>query len=91
MYTCKFLDWKSGDLPKSEVYKPKMTAKHYGKEELTSRQKRQVDTMAGLNPPIHEPLPSYDYRQSNVPTRSEYDIMHERIGAPLFYNKNRRK
>ena len=91
MYTCKFLNWKSGDLPKSEVYQPKMTAKHYGKEDLTSRQKRQIDTMAGLNPPIQTPMPNYEYRQSNVPTSSYHDIMYERIGTPLYYNKNRSK
>jgi len=39
---------------------------------------------------ISTPFPSYEHRQPNIPVRSEYNEMHERIGAPLFYNKNRR-
>ena len=90
MYTCKFLDWKKGDLPKSEVYQPKMTAKYYGREELSSRQKRQIDVMAGYHEPIWEPLPDYIHRDTYAQINSYYDTMHEKIGAPLFYNKNRR-
>ena len=92
MYTCKFLDWKSGDLPKSEVYKPLQPKKHYGKEELTSRQIRQYDVMCGFGDvTISTPFPSYEHRQPNIPVRSKYNEMHDRIGAQLFYNKNRSK
>jgi hypothetical protein len=91
MYKCKFLDWKSGDLPKSEVYKPLQPKKYYGKEALTSRQMRQYDVMCGLgDDTISTPFPTWEHRQPNIPVRSAYDEMHEKIGAPLFYNKNRR-
>ena len=52
---------------------------------------RQYDVMCGFgDATISTPFPSYEHRQPNVPVRSEYDEMHGRIGAPLFYNKNRR-
>lgn len=91
MHKCKFLDWKPGDLPKSEVYKPKMTAKYYGREELSSRQKRQIDVMAGYHSPIWQPMPDWIHRDTGKTYNSKWDRMHERIGATLFYNKNKDK
>ena len=91
MHKCKFLDWKSGDLPKSEVYKPKMTAKYYGREELSLRQKRQIDVMAGYHEPIWQPMPDWIHRDTGKTYNSKWDRMYERIGAPLFYNKNKDK
>ena len=91
MYKCKFLDWKPGDLPKSTKYKPKMTAKHYGREELSSRQKRQIDVMAGYHEPIWQPMPDWIHRDTGKTYNSKWDRMHKRIGKSLFYNKNKGK
>ena len=91
MHKCKFLDWKPGDLPEPSVYKPKMTAKYYGREELSSRQKRQIDVMAGYHEPIWQPMPDWIHRDTGKTYNSKWDRMYERIGAPLFYNKNKDK
>lgn len=89
MYKCKFLDWKPGDLPKSKVYKPLQPKKYYGKEELTSRQMRQYDVMCGLgDDTISTPLPNYNHRDTGKKVNSIMDYEYERIGTPLFYNKN---
>ena len=89
MYKCKFLDWKSGDLPKSEVYKPLQPKKYYGKEALTSRQMRQYDVMCGLgDDTISTPFPTWEHRDTGKTVNSSMDKEHERIGTPLFYNKN---
>ena len=89
IYDCKFIKWSNGDLPESEVYKPRMTAKHYGREELSSRQKRQIDVMAGYHEPIWEPLPDYIHRDTGLVVNSPVNDEYDRIGTPLFYNKNR--
>ena len=91
MHKCKFLDWKPGDIPEPSVYKPKMTSKYYGREELSLRQKRQIDVMAGYHEPIWQPMPDWIHRDTGKTYNSKWDRMYERIGAPLFYNKNKDK
>ena len=91
MHKCKFLDWKSGDLPEPSVYKPRLKAKYYGREELSSRQKRQIDVMAGYHGPIWQPMPDWIHRDTGKTYNSKWDRMHERIGKSLFYNKNKGK
>ena len=89
MHKCKFLEWTSGDLPKSEVYKPRMTAKYYGREELSDRQLRQYDIACGLgNDTISTPFPTWEHRDTGKTVNSSMDKEHERIGTPIFYNKN---
>lgn len=89
MHECKFLTWKSGDLPKSEKYKKLQPAKYYGREELSDRQLRQYDIACGLgNDTISTPFPTWEHRDTGKTVNSRLDQHHERIGTPLFYNKN---
>ena len=88
IYECKFLSWKVGDLPKPEKYKPNLTQRQYGKEELSSRQKRQIDVMAGYHEQIITPLPDYIHRDTGKTYSSASDRHYEAVGIPQHYNKN---
>jgi len=88
IHTCEFLNWKVGDLPKPEKYKPNLTQRQYGKEELSSRQKRQIDVMAGCHEPIITPLPDYIHRDTGNTYDSVMDREYDKRGTPRAYNKN---
>ena len=68
-------------------YKRQLDANYYNG--CSDRVARQIDVMAGYHEPIWEPLPDYIHRDTGLVVNSPVNDEYDRIGTPLFYNKNR--